>query len=84
MKKPVANQGGYAKISMLQLGKLLKNFELDQMTPEFDSAVKAFLAAGADANITFSQTVEQDVLIQSMTISGKIWDAIAKIVRDAQ
>ena len=60
---------------MTQLGKLLKNFQVDQTDPQAASVVKAFLEAGADANITFSITSAEGTL----SISGKIWQAFAKI-----
>ena len=80
MKKSIPNQGGYLKFSLMQLGNLLKSFQTGDEPEEFELAVKAFLAAGSDANVEIRQTVEQDSLTQTISISGKIWDALSKIV----
>ena len=86
MKKPIANQGGHGKFSMMQLGNLLKNFQMASVAPEtVTDLVKAFIAAGPDANIVLSQaTLDQVSAVGTLSISGKIWDAVVKIAAIAQ
>ena len=82
MKKPVVLSGN-GKVSMQQLGRLLKNFQVDQIDPQAAVVVKTFLDAGADANITMSQTVVKDTLEAQVSVDGKIWEALARIVKAA-
>jgi nucleoid DNA-binding protein len=83
MKNPVAASAVKAKFSLMQFGKLMTNFQIDKLAddPQTAVVVKAFLDAGSDANITLStQTGAADTMAGTITISGKIWEAIAKIV----
>ena len=79
MKKPIPSQGGQINFSAMQLGNLLKSFQTGDEPEEFELVVRTLLAAGADANVTLSQNIKQDSLTQTLSISGKIWQALSKI-----
>ena len=72
----VSESSGF--FSLLQLGRLMKAFQIDQVE-EAAPVVKTLLQAGANAKITVSETIEKDSLNQQVFISGKIWEVISKI-----
>ncbi len=82
-KKPVATQGGSGFIAFQQLGKLMKDFQIEQASPESLRIVDALLQAGSDTKITLSQTVDKNVLQQEIFINGKFWEVIKKIAAGA-
>jgi len=84
-KTLVAGPGSGGFFSMPQLGKFLKDFQVDQMEAGEGAAlvVKTLLQSGADAKITISQTVDKDSLEQQISVNGKVWEAFSKIAGGA-